>query len=46
MILAYYDSGGRRVSIVHQYLRPDGKIGAGGKPDPKWVLFNGVIYGI
>jgi len=25
------------VAIVHQYLRPDGTLGASGLPDPKWL---------
>jgi hypothetical protein len=35
----------RRRAIVHQYLQPDGTIGASGKPDPKWLLGeDGTIY--
>jgi len=43
-ILSYDDPQGRRVALVHQYLRPDGTLGASGKPDPKWVRADGVIY--
>src|SRR3989442_2275506 len=25
------------IAIVHQYLLPDGRIGASGLPDPKWL---------
>jgi len=25
------------MAIVHQYLLPDGSIGASGLPDPKWL---------
>jgi hypothetical protein len=25
------------MAIVHQYLRPDGTLGASGLPDPKWL---------
>jgi len=32
-----------KVALVHQYLRPDGRIGASGKPDPKWLLGDGEI---
>jgi hypothetical protein len=32
------------VIFAHQYLRPDGTIGGFGRPDPKWILENGVIY--
>ncbi len=28
----------KKLALVHQYLRPDGRIGASGKPDPKWLL--------
>jgi hypothetical protein len=35
-ILVYY-LGDSPVAIVHQYLRPDGSIGASGRPDPKWL---------
>jgi hypothetical protein len=34
-ILYYYTKDGAPVAIVHQYLRPDGKLGASGLPDPK-----------
>lgn len=29
---------------VHQYLLPNGTIGASGKPDPKAMKLNGVMY--
>jgi hypothetical protein len=37
--VAYYERGGRKVAEVHQYLRPDGSLGASQKPDPKrlWI---------
>jgi len=31
----YLDSHGRLIVEIHQYLRPDGTLGASGKPDPK-----------
>ena len=37
----YFDTDGgklRRRAIVHQYLQPDGTLGASGKPDPKWLM--------
>ncbi len=35
----------RRRAIVHQYLQPDGTLGASGKPDPKWLMGeDGTIY--
>ncbi len=43
-LLAYYDHDGNKVAEAHQYLRTDGTIGASGKPDPKEILHEGVIY--
>jgi hypothetical protein len=43
-IVAYYDDTGKRVAEVHQYLRKDGSLGAGGKPDPKRVWTGGKLY--
>ncbi|MBI3696075.1 MAG: hypothetical protein HY238_14690 [Acidobacteria bacterium] len=43
-IIAYRDGSGKKVAVVHQYLRRDGKLGASGKPDPKWLLVDDVIY--
>jgi hypothetical protein len=35
---------GRTVARVHQYLRMDGSLGASGRPDPKMLYIDGVIY--
>jgi hypothetical protein len=43
-IVAYYDATGKRVAEVHQYLRTDGSLGAGGRPDPKRIWTNGMLY--
>lgn len=43
-ILAYLDASGRKVAIVHQYVRKDGTIGGSGKPDPKKLFHEGVLY--
>lgn len=43
-IVAYYDAKGMEVARAHQYLRPDGTLGASGKPDPNRMVVNGVIY--
>jgi hypothetical protein len=43
-ILAYLDSQGRQVAIVHQYLRKDGSIGGSGRPDPKKLFYQGNVY--
>lgn len=40
----YIDKNGHKVAGVHQYLRPDGTIGASGRPDPKELLVNGTLY--
>jgi len=40
----YIDKQGRKVAGVHQYLRRDGTIGASGRPDPKELFVNGVLY--
>ncbi|MDQ6949490.1 MAG: hypothetical protein M3256_25385 [Actinomycetota bacterium] len=38
------DPSGTVVAEVHRYLQPDGKVGASGLLDPKYVLKNGVGY--
>ncbi len=43
-MLSYRDSDNKEVARVHQYLRPDGSIGGKGKPDPKRVFLDGVLY--
>jgi hypothetical protein len=40
----YIDENGKKVAGVHQYLRRDEKIGASGRPDPKELLVNGILY--
>ena len=40
----YIDTNGLEVARVHQYLRPDGTIGAKGRPDPKRLLKGGILY--
>lgn len=43
--LQYFDpASNAEVARVHQYLRPDGTIGASGMPDPKVVCIGGVEY--
>ena len=34
----YLNLQGEVVALVHQYLRPDGNMGASGKPDPKRLI--------
>ena len=43
-LVSYHEPGGKKVAIVHQYLQPDGTLGASGKPDPKFLLHNGIRY--
>jgi hypothetical protein len=43
-MLAYHDSKGKKLAIVHQYLKPDGKLGASGLPDPKLLVHDGKRY--
>lgn len=43
-MLAYRLDDGEPVARVHQYLRPDGRIGASGRPDPKELLEDGTLY--
>ena len=42
--IIYINRDGRKVAGVHQYLRRDGKIGASGRPDPKELLIDGILY--
>ena len=42
--IAYLDGEGSEVASAHQYLRPDGTLGASGLQDPKRMLVNGVLY--
>jgi hypothetical protein len=43
-IIEYRDaSSGERIAIVHQYLKPDGSLGASGWPDPQAILKDGVL---
>jgi len=43
-LISYVDTGGTEVARVHQYVRPDGTIGASGRPDPKRLLEGGILY--
>jgi hypothetical protein len=45
-IVAYINSNGQQVALVHQYLKPDGTLGGSCKPDPKELLLGGVLYKI
>ena len=43
-MVEWKDRMGARIALLHRYLRPDGKIGASGKPDPKELRLGGVTY--
>jgi len=43
-IVAYRDFDGTVLVRVHRYLRQDGTLGASGRADPKYILFEGAIY--
>ena len=43
-IVCYHLPDGTRVALVHQYLRPNGTVGASGRPDPKAMLKDGILY--
>ena len=42
--VSYRDMEGNEIVRVHQYLRPDQTIGASGRPDPKRLLKDGILY--
>jgi hypothetical protein len=42
--IIYLDENGNKVAGVHQYLRTDATIGASGRPDPKRLLVNAILY--
>ena len=42
--ITYVNNMGIKIAGVHQYLRPDGTIGLSGRPDPKEVFIDGVLY--
>src|SRR5688572_1798952 len=37
---------GRVLAMAHRYLRPDGKVGASGLPDPKRIYERHAIYAV
>lgn len=45
-IVYYYEHSGKPLAIVHQYLRPDGTLGASGRPDPKRLYLGDRIISI
>jgi hypothetical protein len=43
-MIAYLDHEDCRIVNVHQFLRKDGTIGAKGRPDPKAMLIDDILY--
>jgi hypothetical protein len=43
-LISYLNAAGQEIARVHQYLQPDGTLGASGKPDPKRLLHEGILY--
>jgi len=43
-LVQYHDASGTEVATAHQYLQPDGTLGASGRPDPKRILKDGILY--
>ena len=43
-MVAYVDSEGHRIALVHQYHRPNGALGGSGRPDPKELYEVGIVY--
>ena len=42
----YTSDDGEYLVVVHQYVKPDGMLGASGKPDPKRMKLEGLIYAV
>ena len=42
--IRYFDANGEFVADVHQYLRPDGSLGASGRPDPKRMVVGDELW--
>jgi hypothetical protein len=43
-MVSYRDHENNEIARVHQFRRPDGSIAASGRPDPKRLLENGILY--
>ena len=44
VMISYHDENGEEMARVHQYMRPDRSIAASGRPDPKRLVQDGVLY--
>lgn len=43
-MLIYWTQEREPIALVHQYLRPNGSLGASGRPDPKRVVVGQTVY--
>jgi hypothetical protein len=43
-MVSYREKSGVELARAHRFLLPDGSIGASGKPDPKRLLKDGILY--
>ncbi len=43
-MLIYWTEHREPVALVHQYVRPDGSLGASGQPDPKRIVVGEIVY--
>ena len=42
----YLDDQGQWIAQAYQYVKPDGSLGASGKPDPKRIRQGGKIWAL
>jgi hypothetical protein len=45
-LVSYRDTNDLELARAHRYLLPDGSVGASGKPDPKRLFKDGILYRI
>lgn len=43
-MIEYWDMFGNFIALVHQFRWPDGSLGASGRPDPKVLRHEDVLY--
>ena len=43
-MVSYRDKDNNEIARVHQFVRPDGSLAASGRPDPKRLLEDGILY--
>jgi hypothetical protein len=44
--IRYVNDSDELIVEIHQYLRPDGTLGASGKPDPKRLRIGNILYAV